>query len=168
MKRTICAVALGVLPMAALAGGGHGAAHDMKGMDHDMQETSHDVHHGGIGQPGNPDQASRTIGIVMSDDMRFAPDRIKVKAGETVRFFLRNAGKVEHEMVIGTLAELKEHAEMMRTQQTMSHAEPNSASVAPGRRGGIVWQFTRAGTVDFACLRPGHFEAGMKGVIEVE
>ncbi|MFM2005202.1 MAG: hypothetical protein RLZZ09_857, partial [Pseudomonadota bacterium] len=30
-----------------------------------------------------------------------------------------------------------------------------------------IWQFTKAGTVNFACLMPGHYEAGMKGAVKV-
>ena len=49
----------------------------------------------------------------------------------------------------------------------MEHEEPNMLSVAPGAQGELLWHFTSAMTVDFACLRPGHYEAGMKGKIQV-
>ena len=39
--------------------------------------------------------------------------------------------------------------------------------VARYQAGEIVWQFTKAGVVNFACLMPGHYEAGMKGAIQV-
>jgi len=170
MKKSICILALVVAPAGALAaeekhGASHGAAHDMPGMRHDTPGMSHDM--GTAGRPGDPAKVSRTVEIVMSDDLRFTPARVQVKAGETLRFFLRNAGSGEHDMAIGPSADLKAHAEMMRAQPHMKHAAPNMARVAPGRRGGIVWQFTQAGTVDFACLVPGHYEGGMRGVIEV-
>ncbi|HEX7044042.1 MAG TPA: plastocyanin/azurin family copper-binding protein [Burkholderiales bacterium] len=57
---------------------------------------------------------------------------------------------------------------MMRAMPDMKHVEPNGATVRPGKRGGLIWQFDEAGVVDFACLVPGHFEAGMVGRIEVE
>jgi len=57
---------------------------------------------------------------------------------------------------------------MMRKMPGMQHAEPNMVTLAPGKRGGVVWQFSKAGQVDFACLIPGHMEAGMKGLITVE
>jgi len=50
----------------------------------------------------------------------------------------------------------------------MEHTDPNRLSVDPGKTGTLVWQFTRAGTFDFACLQPGHFEAGMRGKIAVK
>ncbi len=40
-------------------------------------------------------------------------------------------------------------------------------TLAAGKTGEVVWQFTRAGKVDFACLQPGHYDAGMKGTVNV-
>jgi uncharacterized cupredoxin-like copper-binding protein len=34
--------------------------------------------------------------------------------------------------------------------------------------GTLIWKFAQAGTVEFACLIPGHYEAGMKGSIRVD
>jgi uncharacterized cupredoxin-like copper-binding protein len=110
---------------------------------------------------------TRSIDVEMNDAMRFKPDSIRVKRGETIRFIVRNTGKLRHEMVLGTIGELKEHSEMMRKTPEMKHAEPNQVSVEPGKTGELIWQFTRDGTFDFACLEPGHFEAGMVGRIVV-
>lgn len=112
-------------------------------------------------------RGARTIEVRMSDDMRFRPARIEVKEGETIRFVVRNAGKVLHEMVIGTGKELAEHAALMQKFPTMEHDEPYMTHVKSGRKGDIVWNFNRPGTFQFACLIPGHFEAGMKGTIVV-
>jgi uncharacterized cupredoxin-like copper-binding protein len=54
------------------------------------------------GIAGDPKKATRTIEIRMTDNMRFAPKAIQVKLGETVRLVAVNAGKVLHELVIGT------------------------------------------------------------------
>ena len=99
--------------------------------------------------------------------MRFVPASISVKAGEVVRFVVKNDGQLRHEMVIGSPAELKEHAALMEKYPQMEHAEPNQVTLAPGASGSFVWQFDKAGIVDFACLQPGHFEAGMMGQIKV-
>ena len=119
------------------------------------------------GRPGDPAKASRTVPIDMSDSMRFTPALITARKGETIRFALSNSGKVRHEMVLGSSRELKEHAALMQKFPEMQHADPNRLSVDPGKTGALVWQFTRAGTFDFACLQPGHFEAGMRGRITV-
>lgn len=119
------------------------------------------------GAPGDPSKVSRTIDVEMKDSMQFIPDSIEVKSGETIRFLLRNTGKLEHEMVLGASKELKEHAEMMRKHPGMKHAHPNQATVGPGGTGELVWRFTRPGTVGFACTIPGHIEGGMVGKIRV-
>jgi uncharacterized cupredoxin-like copper-binding protein len=49
----------------------------------------------------------------------------------------------------------------------MAHDEPHAAAVAQGGKGEIVWRFNRAGRFDFACLVPGHYQAGMTGRISV-
>jgi uncharacterized cupredoxin-like copper-binding protein len=142
-----------------------------------------------FGRAGNPRHANRTIRIAMNDRMQFVaagahsagradvapgspphamPGDIVVKRGETVRFLVRNEGKVMHEMVIGSMADLKEHAELMRKFPDMEHDEPHMAHVAPGKEGEIVWQFTKPGQFYYACLIPGHMEAGMVSKISVK
>jgi uncharacterized cupredoxin-like copper-binding protein len=103
----------------------------------------------------------------MSDAMRFTPSAFTVKPNETVRFVISNGSKVLHEMVIGTAEELQKHAELMRKFPEMEHDEAYMAHVKPGKRGEIVWHFTKPGEYSFACLVPGHFEAGMVGRLVV-
>jgi len=119
------------------------------------------------GIAGEARSATRTVEIRMVDTMRFEPDRVLVRQGDTVRFAVRNAGKVMHELVIGTRQELEEHAALMKKFPNMEHDEPYMAHVAPGKTGEVVWTFNRAGEFDFACLLPGHFDAGMVGRITV-
>ena len=174
MKKLLSILILSTLPMLALASGDPADGHDMTQMSHDMEGMkemegmSHSEHEGAVGRPGDPAKVSRTIEITMDDTMRFTPNQINVTAGETVRFFLKNTGKMPHEMMIVSMDELKEHAEMMRKMPDMKHAMSNMARLDPGQRGGIVWQFDKPGTVDFACLVPGHMEGGMVGVVKVE
>jgi uncharacterized cupredoxin-like copper-binding protein len=99
--------------------------------------------------------------------MRFTSADIAVKQGETIRFVVQNSGKVKHEMVLGTEKELKEHYEEMKKNPEMEHADDNQVTVQPGKTGEIIWQFTKTGKVNFACLQVGHFDAGMKGVVMV-
>lgn len=177
MNKTISILILGILPTVALASGDHTGGHDMHS-GHDMEQMEHDSHsmHGmsehahedAAGRPGDPAQVSQTIEVAMNDTMRFNPAEMQFKAGDTVRFVVRNDGKIRHEMVIGSVEELQEHAKMMRKMPDMQHAEANMISLAPGERGELVWQFDKAGAFDFACLVPGHMEAGMTGNIEVE
>lgn len=120
------------------------------------------------GIAGDAKNARRTVAVRMGDDMRFTPDRIRVRLGETVRFRVQNAGKLMHEFVIGTEAENQKHAELMVKFPDMEHDAPYMAHVGPGQTGEIVWAFNRPGTFQFACLIAGHFQAGMTGLITVE
>jgi uncharacterized cupredoxin-like copper-binding protein len=120
-----------------------------------------------FGKAVDPRSAKRVIHIEMSDSMRFSPAKIKVRKGESVRFEVTNKGKLKHEMVLGTMAELKEHGEMMKQFPDMEHDEPHMVYVNPGKAGEIGWQFTQSGDFYFACLQPGHFDAGMVGRIKV-
>jgi uncharacterized cupredoxin-like copper-binding protein len=121
-----------------------------------------------FGREGDPAKATRTIRVEMSDAMRFTPADITIKRGETVKLVATNKGQVLHEMVLGTSDELKKHADMMKKFPGMEHDEPHMAHVKPGNSGEIVWQFTKAGEFQFACLIPGHFEAGMVGKVTVK
>ena len=124
-------------------------------------------HAANLGEPGKVADATRTVEVRMTDAMRFEPSSIAATKGETIRFLVRNEGKLKHEMVLGTEKELKEHAALMQKFPNMQHADPNMVSLEPGTSGEMVWHFTKAGKFDFACLQPGHMEAGMKGKIDV-
>ena len=121
-----------------------------------------------FGREGDPAKATRMIRVDMADTMRFTPADITVKRGETVKLVASNKGRVLHEMVLGTADELKKHAELMKKFPEMEHEEPHMTHVKPGKSGQIVWQFTKAGEFQFACLIPGHFEAGMVGKVTVK
>ncbi|HQC97763.1 MAG TPA: cupredoxin family protein [Aquabacterium sp.] len=151
----LLAVAAVCLSTGAFAGGNHAGGHD------------HDHGDDAIGTPGVAAKVTRTITVEMSDAMRYSPSDIQVKQGETVRLVVKNLGQVKHELSLGTEKELLEHLEVMKKFPDMEHDEPSKLSLAPGKQGEIIWQFTKAGTVNFACLMPGHYEAGMKGAVKV-
>jgi uncharacterized cupredoxin-like copper-binding protein len=158
--------AMTILAAALLASGlayAHEKAPHAKKADKAPVSTEEKV----FGREGDPKKVGRTIKVDMSDAMRFAPAEIKVKRGETIRFEVKNSGKTMHEMVLGTMQELKEHAELMKKHPGMEHDEPYMAHVAPGKTERLVWHFTRAGEFYYGCLVPGHFEAGMLGKVTV-
>lgn len=117
---------------------------------------------------GEAQSVKRIIGVRMLDSMRFSPDRIDVKLGDTVRFEVKNSGTVMHEFVIGTPQENKAHAALMVKFPDMEHDEPYMAHVPAGQTGEILWKFNRPGVFDFACLIAGHYQAGMVGRITVK
>jgi len=155
--RFITVAALAALAATAQAAGTHAGGHAHGATDHSAA----------IGKPGTASPATRTVQVDMDDNMRFSPARIDVKQGETIRFVVRNVGRIKHEMVLGTRDDLLAHYELMKKNPEMEHDDPNQVTLAPAKSGEIVWQFTRSGEVDFACLQPGHYDAGMKGAVRV-
>jgi uncharacterized cupredoxin-like copper-binding protein len=163
----LCALAL---PTAAVADPGHGTSD--------------------IGRPGTAGNADRTVEVVMHDNY-YEPLSVEVKAGESIRFVVGNAGALLHEFNIGTAAMHAEHqammAEMMKhgmitktrivpemmnmdhskmgLAHDMKHDDPNSVLVEPGKTAELVWQFTAPARLEFACNMPGHYEVGMSGAI---
>ena len=119
------------------------------------------------GIAGNAKAAKRTVELKMTDNMRFTPDKIEVRQGETVKIVLKNEGQMLHEFVLGTKQELDEHAALMVKFPNMEHDEPYMAHVPAGKSGQIIWTFNRAGDFDFACLIAGHYQAGMVGKVKV-
>ena len=120
-----------------------------------------------FGIAGDKAKTKRTVFVSLGDDMRFTPSRIDVRQGEVIRFVFRNKGKLLHEWVLGSDQELKAHAEMMRERPDMVHDEVHMVHVPPGKTDELIWHFNRAGTFGFACLIPGHYEAGMTGTVVV-
>ena len=119
------------------------------------------------GAPGDPKKPARTVEVVMKESedgkMIYVPDRVEAKRGEQIRFVLRNAGKVDHEFMLDSGANNAKHKVEMQNNPDMEHDDPNGKRLAPGQTGELVWRFGKAGTFEFACLIPGHYEAGMRG-----
>jgi uncharacterized cupredoxin-like copper-binding protein len=163
-RQHICLVALA--PLACLMpqwASAHGENHGKRGSAAPVVKKQKPW-----GIAAEPKEAQRRIEIRMTDDMRFTPSHIDVREGEVLRLRAVNRGKVMHEIVIGTPDELRAHAELMKKHPNMEHEEPYMAHVSPGRSGDVVWHFNRPGDFEFACLIPGHFEAGMRGTIRVK
>jgi uncharacterized cupredoxin-like copper-binding protein len=125
------------------------------------------------GEPGDPKKpVVRTVEVKMTetDDakMLFVPDRVEVKRGEQVKFVLKNAGKVDHEFMLDSVANNAKHKIQMEKNPDMEHDDPNGRRLNPDGSAEIVWRFTKAGTFEFACLIPGHYESGMKGTVVVK
>ena len=181
----VAAIAL-FAPAGAIADSGHGHGNVSATSGGHMSEGGH-RHGGAVGKPGKASEASRTVEVVMHDNS-YEPKSITVKAGETIRFKVRNAGQLVHEFNIGTPQMHKAHGpEMMEMMQqgvlmpdrideqaakamhgSMGHGmhdDPNSVLLEPGDAGEVVWTFPKDAEVNlqFACNVPGHREAGMVG-----
>jgi len=149
-------VALALAPAAA----GPGAA----GHDHHMSGFS-------AGEPGNSKKPVRVVTITMREPdgkMIFNHNHVEVRRGEQIRFVLLNHGELDHEFVLATPEENLKHAEQMKKNPEMEHDDPNAKRVAPKKKGELVWRFTKRGVFEFACMIPGHREAGMFGTVVVK
>ena len=163
--KTIRKLLVATLWMAASTTPGLALAHGDRA--HDKKPVAVRKEQKAWGIAGTAKPGLRSVTFTMTDDMRFTPDRLEVKQGETVRLLIKNAGAVMHEFVLGTKKELDEHAALMLKFPTMEHDEPYMAHVAPGQTGEVIWRFNRAGEFDFACLMAGHYQAGMVGKVKV-
>lgn len=185
MKTLLLSTALILsLSGAAFASGSHSDEHaeteqKVESASHGHSENQDDDHHNmaegmhsmAAGMPGMADQVTRTIKISMIEtddgDMIFEPKSLGIKAGETIRFAIQNLGELEHEFVLDTIEENIEHKASMQKFPGMEHDDPNSIRLEEGQSGEIIWTFTTEGTFEFACLIPGHYEAGMHSSIQV-
>ena len=177
-KTYIVAALTLILSSGAYAAGKHGGGHG-----HGGGQSA------GIGEPGKASEAKRTIEVVMTDN-RYAPERISIKKGETIRFVIKNKGEFVHEFNIGTAAMHAKHQKEMAVMfehgmvevdkihhdkmkmkmpngQTMEHDDPNSVLLEPGKNTELVWKFSADARLEFACNLPGHYDAGMVGDIRM-
>lgn len=121
------------------------------------------------GMPGDAAQPARTVDLTIHETpkMSFGTDDVTAKRGEQIRFVVKNDGRLQHEFRIDSKADNAEHAAMMAKMPGMMHHDPNAMTIAPGKTASLVWRFSKPGTYEFACLIPGHYEAGMHGAIVV-
>ncbi len=100
--------------------------------------------------------------------MSYTPDLVDVKRGEQIRFVIRNEGALTHEFMLASEQENAEHGKLMERFPNMEHDDPNGKTLEAGKSAEIVWKFTKPGKFEFACLIPGHHQAGMHGLIVVK
>ena len=100
--------------------------------------------------------------------MSYTPDRVEVRRGEQIKFVLKNVGELAHEFLLDSVENNAKHKIEMQKNPEMEHDDPNGKRVEPKKTAEIIWKFTKAGTFEFACLIPGHYETGMKGTVVVK
>jgi uncharacterized cupredoxin-like copper-binding protein len=147
--------AASALPAAA-GSGPAGHSHEMEGFS--------------AGEPGDPKEPSRTIQVTMEErdgNMLYVPDHVEARKGETIKFVIHNNGELDHEFVLATAKENLKHARAMEINPEMEHDDPNARRIGPRQTSEIIWKFTEPGQFEYACLIPGHRDAGMLGIVEV-
>ena len=136
-----------------------------------------------FGSVGISSQVTRIISITM-DDNSYTPQVINVKSGEVIHFKIKNIGDAVHEFNIGKKTMQIAHQEemqqmmdrgilefdkinhhMMNAKGGMSHDDPNSILLEPGKSGELIWRFQKSQDLEYACNIPGHYESGMLGAV---
>ncbi|WP_158135916.1 cupredoxin family protein [Photobacterium damselae] len=135
-------------------------SHDVK-MDHSMMD--HGAMVSKVGMPAPQNQASQTVKVSLSDDMKIQfAQPLNIKQGDIVHFSVTNTGKIAHEFSIGSIEEQAKHREMMKSMPDMKHDDGTTITVEPGQTKDITWHFMGEKFIEFACNIPAHSEHGMK------
>jgi len=161
IRTLICAAAAIVIAAGAHAHDGHDHGHN----------HSHGGSHFSAGEPGDPKKPARIVKISMLEEgkkMLFEPAVVDVQRGEQIRFVITNNGTWDHEFMLASKADNRKHAAVMKKFPEMEHDDPNAKRLSPFNNGELVWRFTRRGEFEYACLIPGHLEAGMRGKVIVK
>ena len=141
------------------------------GPGHLTRGLAHDGPHFAAGAPGDPKKKSRTVVVTMREadgKMTFTPNSLQVRKGEQIRFVLKNEGFLDHEFMLATKEENVKHGEVMQKFPDMEHDDPNGKRIASKGSNEILWRFSKGGEFEFACLIPGHYQAGMFGKVTVK
>ena len=98
-----------------------------------------------------------TIVSISGDDaLKFTPAQVAAKPGDVVTFKVTNIGVLPHAFMVGP----KEAVDANSAAGTAV-----IENIAAGETKEVSFTFGTTGAYTFACHIPGHFEAGMKGVI---
>lgn len=117
------------------------------------------------GAPGGPEPRTVTVEMV---DLAFAPERIEVAEGETVRFEFTNSGQLPHDAFIGDAAAQEAHGgEMDDGHGAHGDDDDDAVTVDPGATAALVHTFDEPGELLIGCHQPGHYEGGMVATVTV-
>ena len=143
-----------------------------------------------IGSLGKESEVSRIIKVIMYDNY-YEPSSFQIKAGETIKFEVENAGMLVHEFNIANkMMHMKHQPEMIKMTEngillafsidkekmkkmakkdkSMAHSHSNSVLLEPKQKGEIIWKFDNVANIEVACNVPGHYQAGMIAKVNIK
>ena len=143
-----------------------------------------------IGSLGKESEVSRIIKVIMHDNY-YEPSSFQIKAGETIKFEVENAGMLVHEFNIANkmmhmkhqpeMAKMAENGillafsidkekmkKMAKMDKSMGHSHSNSVLLEPKQKGEIIWKFDNAMNIEIACNVPGHYQIGMVADVKLD
>ncbi len=127
-----------------------GGNKDMQGMDMGGGEDMQGMEMGGHNERTYDVPADAPRMEVSMKNMRFNPSEFKIKAGEPVRFAVRNDDSVAHDFML------------------TGENGFDTGLLQPGETKEIGWIPEKPGTYEAFCSQPGHKDLGMTAKIVVE
>ncbi len=91
------------------------------------------------------------VTLTGTDDFRFRPSTVSVKAGQPLEVTFKNGGEILHDFT---------------AQQGL--AKPVTILEQGGQSGSATITYDKPGTYKFFCSQPGHDQLGMHGTITVQ
>ena len=142
-----------------------------------------------IGSKGKESEVTRVVKVFMYDNY-YEPSSFQIKAGETIKFEVENAGMLVHEFNIANkMMHMKHQPEMLKMveneilladsidkkkmkkiakmDKAMGHSHSNSVLLEPKQKGEIIWKFDNAVNIEVACNVPGHYQVGMIAKVDI-
>ena len=142
-----------------------------------------------IGSKGKESEVSRVVKVFMYDNY-YEPSSFQIKAGETIKFEVENAGMlvhefniankmmhmkhqpemlkmVENEIILADSIDKKKMKKMAKMDKAMGHSHSNSVLLEPKQKGEIIWKFDNAVNIEVACNVPGHYQVGMIAKVDI-
>ena len=99
----------------------------------------------------------RVVRVLAGPGYAFSPTTIRVARGETITFDVTSMGGLVHEFMVGPADAVAADTE----------GTPEVADIGMMQTKSVTYTFEGGGPYAFACHAPGHYEAGMRGTIEV-
>ena len=142
-----------------------------------------------IGSKGKESEVTRVVKVFMYDNY-YEPSSFQIKAGETIKFEVENAGMlvhefniankmmhmkhqpemlkmVENEIILADSIDKKKMKKMAKMDKAMGHSHSNSVLLEPKQKGEIIWKFDNAVNIEVACNVPGHYQVGMIAKVDI-
>ena len=142
-----------------------------------------------IGFKGKESDVNRIIKVKMYDNY-YEPSSFQIKAGETIKFEVENAGElvhefniankmmhikhqpemekmVENEILLADSIDKEKMKKMAKMDKAMGHSHSNSVLLEPKQKGNIIWKFDNAVNIEIACNVPGHYQVGMIAKVDI-
>ena len=121
------------------------------------------------GGDDDSDGSAQEVRLTMSDQLRFEPAEVRVKAGEPVLLALDNSkASALHDFTIDEMPVMDVDDGMGAEHEMGESMAALHMAMDPGKKGEMRFTPMEPGEYEFYCSVTGHAEGGMKGKLIVE